>query len=92
LRSVIAIWTKCSTALHAPHELGDAGCELGPQTEWEVMSHFLNQDEFCAGNGFSRRSPSIGVTHAVGDAVDHEGGDIEMSQAFGPIAGGDAIL
>jgi hypothetical protein len=53
------------------------------------MSHFLNQDEFCAGNGFSRRSPSTDVTHAVGDAVDHEGGDIEMSQAFGPIAGGD---
>ena len=76
----------CSTTLHAPHELDDARCELGPQTEGQVMSHSLDQDEFCAGNGFSRRSPSTDVTHAVGDAVDHEGGDIEMSQAFGPIA------
>lgn len=58
-------------------------------SEWQVMSHFPDQDEFCAGNGFSGRSPSTDVTHAVGDAVDHEGGDIEMSQAFGPIAGGD---
>lgn len=58
-------------------------------SEWQVMSHFPDQDEFCAGIAFSGRSPSTDVTHAVGDAVDHEGGDIEMSQAFGPIAGGD---
>ena len=49
------------------------------------MSHSLDQDEFCAGNGFSRGSPSTDVTHTVGDAVDHEGWDIKTSQAFGPI-------
>jgi hypothetical protein len=50
------------------------------------MSHSLDQDQFRAGNGFSRRSPAAHVAHAVSDAVDHEGGDLKMSQAFGAIA------
>ena len=53
------------------------------------MSHSFNEDEFCTGNGFSRRSPAAHVTHAVSEAVDHEGGYLETSQVLGPIAGGD---
>ena len=82
----------CSTALRAPHELGDALRQLGSQTGWQVMSHSLDQDEFRARNGFRRRSPAAHVAHAVSEAVDHEGGDLEMSQAFGAIAGGDGEL
>ena len=78
----------CSTALRTPHELSDARCELGPQTRWQVMSHSFDQDKFCARNGFSGRSAAAHVAHAVSEAMDHEGGDLEMSQAFGPIAGG----
>src|SRR5271157_6065285 len=79
----------CSTALRPPYELGDALCQLGPQTGWQIMPHSLDQDQFRAGNGFRRRSPAAHVAHAVGKAVDHEGGDLEMSQVFGAIAGGD---
>jgi hypothetical protein len=53
------------------------------------MSHSLDQEEFCAGNGFSRRSPAADVAHTISEAVDHQGGDLEMSQPFVPIAGGD---
>ena len=42
------------------------------------MSHSLDEDEFRAGNGFSRRSPAADVAHAVSEAVNHEGGDREM--------------
>ena len=33
--------------------------------------------------------PPLASHSAVSEAVDHEGGDREMSQAFGPISGGD---
>ena len=81
--------TAYSTAFHAPHEFGDVCCELGPQTGWQIMAHSLNQDEFCPGNGFGRRSPATDVAHAISETVDHESGDLQMSQEFGPIAGGD---
>lgn len=64
--------TAYSTALRAPHELGDAPCELAPQTGWQVMSHSLDQDEFRAGNEYSRRSPTVDVAYAVSEAADHE--------------------
>jgi hypothetical protein len=53
-----------------------------------VMSHSFDQHKFCAGNGFSRRTAAH-VAHAVSDAVDQQGRDREMSQAFGPIARSD---
>ena len=31
--------------------------------------------EFCAGNGFRRRSPAARVAHAVSEAVDYESGN-----------------
>ena len=80
------LWSACSTALRAPHELCDAHCQLGSQSGWQVMSHSLDQDELCAGNGFSSRSPAADVAHPVREAVDHEGGYPETSQEFGAIA------
>ena len=64
-----------------------------PCANWDrspvaVMSHSFDQHKFCAGNGFSRPTAAH-VAHAVSDAVDQQGRDREMSQAFGPIAGGD---
>lgn len=42
------------------------------------MAHSLDQDEFCAGDGFRCRSAAACVAHAVGEAVDHESRDSEM--------------
>lgn len=52
------------------------------------MPHSLDQDEFRAGNGLSRRSPAANVACAISKAVDHEAGYREMPEAFGPITGG----
>src|ERR1700704_2745764 len=73
----------------APHELGDARCQLKPQSGWQVVSHSLDQDEFRAGNGFGGRPPAADVAHAVSDAVDHQRGNAETTQELRPIAGGD---
>src|ERR1700721_4361371 len=51
----------CSTAFRAPHELGDALCQLQPKTGCQIVSHPLHQHEFRARNGFGRRSPAAHV-------------------------------
>jgi hypothetical protein len=70
-----------------PHKLSDALCQLGPQFGWEIMAHPLDQDKFCAGNRFGRRSASARVAHAVGKSVDDKRRDIEISQACSAISG-----
>ena len=53
------------------------------------MSHSLDQNEFRALYSLRRRSPAADIAHAVGDAVDHEGRQLEMPETFGSITGGD---
>jgi hypothetical protein len=53
------------------------------------MSHSLDQHEFGTGNGFGCRSSATDVNHAIRKAVDYQGRNLEITQAFGAIAGGD---
>lgn len=58
-----------------------------PCAGWKVMSHARDEPEACPVDGGSGRSSTIGVTHAVLEAVDDHGGDGDLSELASPVAG-----
>ena len=69
-------------AFHAPNEAGDMLRDLGMQAGWQIMSHSVYEDEFRTGNGAGCGSPAADVAHPVGEAVDHQSGNVDFSEEF----------
>jgi len=54
----------------------------------QIVTHAFDQHEFSGGDGFRGGAAAADVAHAVGQAVDHQGGHLQSPQAFGSIARG----